>query len=532
MAAHVVLLNDLLVDSRDLGYSRYIAPYVLATKAREAGYECAVIENFTRLPNLHEVLAKVIGPETVMVGISGTFLGLDTPSERRNSRAIFEYSAGFLWKETPEELDQWLQELRATIRQCNSQAQVVLGGTKALFALQSPEMRKSFDFYVLGPAETFFDLLVADLVKKTEPPFRVYEGAKYLHTSFYGRNRPETVTTVRWSASDYIRPQESLPLELTKGCLYNCKFCNHEKQVSYKKTQEDLRDELIRNYEMFGTTVYHFCDDCFNDTRPKVEAFCNTFLSLPFKIDWVTYARVDVACRFPETLDLMVESGVRGIFWGLETFDYNVGKKIGKGTPPEKVKDMLINLKKKHGDEVISMGSFIIGLPGEKEETLRATRDWIIETRALDLVWYSPLGLRPYSEKLDKAVMDYADFSRNPQKYGFTKVSFYPMYWEHADMNSDRSRELKIELRDSLQEHNISNSIVGTIFQYPYLRSLGFSHAEVVYAVKHARWYGAFHDEVTRRDKLWFEQYSNLVSQQQKKPLNSFIGQNTHVEHA
>ncbi len=208
----------------------------------------------------------------------------------------------------------------------------------------------------------------------------------------------------------------------------------------------------------------------------------------------------------------MIESGCRGIFWGLETFNHKIGREIGKGTDPALVKQMLIDARAKYGDRCIMMGSFIVGLPGETEASIRETFDWIVEARVLDIVYAPVLSVRPYSERLDKAVVDYADFSRNPTKYGFTKVEFDPhTYWEHDTMNRPRAFELRSELIDQIRSVGISNSFITSIFQYPHLRDLGMSHEDIVHGIRHARRNDPLHRQVLADQRRGFSNYGSRV---------------------
>src|SRR5690606_35918718 len=141
---------------------------------------------------------------------------------------------------------------------------------------------------------------------------------------------------------------------------------------------EILKTEFVRNYENFGTTVYHFCDDCFNDSRAKVESVCNVIGQLPFKIEWISYARVDLAIRAPETLEMMIESGVKGLYFGVESFNSVVAKNAGKGVPSEQVKQFLLDFKSKYKNQCLLQASFISGLPGETVESFNETGDWLV----------------------------------------------------------------------------------------------------------------------------------------------------------
>lgn len=521
--AQIVLLTDFVGDAEDYGGTRYLGPYLVANRLRESGYSCVVVDHFTRLNDPFEILENLIGPETLMVGLSGTFLSADFSKEGWNKLARMYYYGGYLWETKFENLASWLQKLRNLIEKRGSRAKLVLGGTKGLIGLQNPELRGLFDYYVLGQSEKFIVAMVKQLEQGLEPNHRLHLDAKFCHSSFFeGSLDLRDMKSMDWREEDFIAPNESLSVELAKGCLYNCKFCHYEKSSSIRKDAESLRAELIRNWELFGTTVYQICDDCLNDTRDRLEAVCSVFLSLPFKIEWVSFVRVDVACRFPETLDLMVQAGARGLFWGIETLNHAVGKKIGKGSDPERVKAMLLRLKNTYKDQVINHGSFIIGLPGESEESIWRTIDWVFASETLDLKVFHPLSIRPYSERLDKAVIDYADFSRNPEKFGFKEVTFNPYYWRHDLMDSNRCYDLIAEIYTKAKAMGSNSSYITEIFTYPHLRTLGLTHQEIAWDVKSSTWGGEKHMAVREKHRLHVRQYeSRLLSWSRRNHIRS-----------
>lgn len=468
---------------------------------------------FTDLENLNTVLQRHIGPETLFVGVSSSFLSVDERDPKNISLAIRDYHSGFLWLESYLDLENFVANIRNHFIRAGIQrkAKLGIGGTKALQALQRPDMRTLFDYYFIGKAESFFVTFLNCIRDGIAIPQGIYEGAAFLHEGVY-QTKTEDIEEILWQPEDVILPGESLPIEIAKGCLYNCKFCNFEKAGSIRQTTEALRNTLLRNYEMFGKQVYTFMDDCFNDTRTKVEEVCNAISSLPFKIEWVSYARVDIACKFPHTLDAMIDSGCRSLFWGIETFNHGVAKRIGKGTPPDQVKDLLIKIRDNYSDRLVSMGSFIIGLPGETEDSVEQTFQWIVESRALDLIYFPVLSVRPYSERLDKAVIDYADFARNPKKYGFEEVSFDPVaFWKHETMTSDRAYEIRLNWIQRLKSLNRWDGFIHSIFQIPHLRSLGFSMTEIIEFVKDGHWGDANHLEVMHRQRNAIEAYQQAL---------------------
>ena len=68
------------------------------------------------------------------------------------------------------------------------------------------------------------------------------------------------------------------------------------------KNIETLKFENIRNYENFKIDTHSFCDDCFNDHPSKVILVFKMLLKLSSKVEWISYARADVAAKYPEQL--------------------------------------------------------------------------------------------------------------------------------------------------------------------------------------------------------------------------------------
>ena len=481
MGLEAIILSDTVLYG-EVGNPRYMGPYAIVAALRNAGYEATVLDYFTRFSSddaFFEYLAQMISSETKMIGISSTFLApfvatLEPRAHRSNG--LDRYYSGELFAPDSETLREWLSRLRQLLKEKAPNAKIVMGGVKSQFAVWRSEFYRDVDFVVLGAGDRAVVDVMNHISRGDALQTRELNGQTVVDNTFDLTEKacPEMI----FIPEDSIARGEALPLEIARGCVFNCKFCHYEKKQSNKKPLEILRGELLRNYELFGTTAYTFCDDCFNDHPKKVEAYCGLFLSLPFKIEWTAYARVDVAVAFPHTLDLMIESGARGLYWGIESFDGDVARKAGKGTPPDKVKDFLIKFRDKYRGECLSEGSFIIGLPGETRASLESTMEWLIKEDVFDLVTFGPLGLMPYSSNLDRIVFDYAAYSREPEKHGFTKVTFRPHYWEHEHMNSTEAARIAADMSRTWREFK-KPGLLRTIWFYPHLRSLGFSREDI-----------------------------------------------------
>jgi len=492
--ARVILLSDLCTWNGS-GMTRYIGPYVVGSQLEAAGYDVRIIDWFTSLVDPIRFIRDFLTPDTIAVCISTTFLSPAPIQDNSKDRGatLHEYRNSALWFKDAEECVDWFDQLRGIIRKKNPDCRIILGGTRVaqLYSRAPKYIEQTFpqvDYGVMGTSETTIIPLIKDIQSGRTPHGVTRGGITFVSPLVDQKSCPST----RWESKWAIQPGESLPIEISRGCVYNCKFCHYDKKFSTLRDQTSLYEEFIRNHELFGTTQYHFCDDCFNDRLDKVEAVVNTINRLPFQIEWISYARADLSIKFPDTIPQMIQSGARGFFFGIETFNREAGRAAGKGVPPDRVKQFLLNIRK---TSLLVEASFITGLPHETVESQLATFDWIADNDPFDLYTTSPLGLYEYHPDLDNTIMDYADYSRNPTKYGFEEIHNRPdgsVYWRHAGMDRDQAEELNSQgVLKWGQNH--PRQAMRSFWWYPSYRSLGLSHEAILSLVR-----GSYEDSLPK----------------------------------
>jgi radical SAM superfamily enzyme YgiQ (UPF0313 family) len=156
----------------------------------------------------------------------------------------------------------------------------------------------------------------------------------------------------------------------SRGCTAGCKFCI--KHVSYQYTvrlrsPENIVEELWRLHDL-GIHNIHMYADLFTVNREQVVGLCNLILQEGLKIRWTCNSRVDYVDQ--EMLQLMAKAGCWFISWGIESANEQILKSIHKGYRQEQVGQAL-QWAKEAG--IRNWGYFIIGLPGETEESIRET---------------------------------------------------------------------------------------------------------------------------------------------------------------
>jgi radical SAM superfamily enzyme YgiQ (UPF0313 family) len=156
----------------------------------------------------------------------------------------------------------------------------------------------------------------------------------------------------------------------SRGCPAGCTYCI--KHVSYQygvrvRAPEKIMEELWI-LKKLGINNIHMYADLFTVNREQVVTLCKLMIEQKININWTCNSRVDYVDE--EMLNLMRKAGCWYISWGIESANEQILKHARKGTNPERAQKAL-TWSKKAG--INNWGYFIIGLPGETEETIRQT---------------------------------------------------------------------------------------------------------------------------------------------------------------
>lgn len=384
---------------------RNLGPYRIASALENAGYDARVID-FTQYLTVVEVLnaiRNVLTDKTKWVGFSSTFFW--------GTQTLFPH-----WNE--REVSYLLSNLKSM------GLKIVYGGVRSIWASDD-----RIDCYVLGYA----DNAVIDVAKRIE------QGnlPKIIDSKDYPEPAMNNIKTHWWRKDFNILDGEALPLEMARGCIFKCKFCGYsligKKKGTYLRDIEEVRDDLIRTWEATGCTNYYITDDTFNDDNDKIEAIHKLFTSLPFKIKFSCYLRLDLINKYPHQADLLQEAGLVGNFFGIETLNKQSGTAIGKGLSPNKVKSRIEWLGEKWKGKVNMGAGLIYGLPYDTVEYFEETKKWVLDpNNPLSSIEVYPLMLF----KKQKGAYG-SEFSLNPEVYGYEIDN--NNFWTLKSQNLDSS---------------------------------------------------------------------------------------------
>jgi radical SAM superfamily enzyme YgiQ (UPF0313 family) len=395
--AQIVLLTDFNMGAPEF-HQRALGAYHVADYLRKADYSVQVVDFFFSLPDyaLQKVIHRFVGPETRVVGISSNYIG-----DRYNDKSFkaTNFSAS-------EKLRNFLDECKVV----QPKLKVLQGGP------YSTAKNSNADFYLPGQNNEIKIRKVVDQIFERQSSYEKFDSTMFEH-SFH--------------ASDGILENETLPIEISRGCIFNCKFCGFtlrgKKKNDYIKNPEVLLSQFQKNYDSFRTNRYYFADDTFNESMEKLEAVNSVIQKLPFRIEFVAYLRLDLLYRYRAMIPLLKEMGLKGGVFGVETFHKKSGIAIGKGLDPDVSKELLFEIRETWSDIALGSG-FIAGLPHEPPAHVEQTNEWLLKNKVLDSWHFSPLHV---SKSTESPFRSY--FSDHIEEYGYSFTSDYEWHNEFTN---------------------------------------------------------------------------------------------------
>lgn len=211
-----------------------------------------------------------------------------------------------------------------------------------------------------------------------------------------------------FNPGDYFTPKLTcrkspvVAMETSRGCVYGCVYCNKSvfgrrfRFKSPKRTVDEMEHIL-----KFGYNEIHIWDDGFSTDIERGKEVCREILRRKLKITWNIYNGLRVDRLDRELIVLLKKSGCYRISIGVESGNQDILDRINKGIKIEKIREVF-KLTNDVGMETIAF--CMIGLPGETEETMMQTIDFVLELKPTvpKLSILMPLPGTPIFEQWDR----------------------------------------------------------------------------------------------------------------------------------
>ena len=258
---------------------------------------------------------------------------------------------------------------KETITRCHTLGtKVVAGGP--LFTSEYDEFDE-VDHLILDEGECTLPPFLEDL-KKGE--------ARHIYTS---SERPDINETPipQWSLID-MHKYASMSIQYSRGCPYNCEFCNVIVLNGHKprtKSSEQVLAEIEAIYSQGWRDALFIVDDNFIGNKKKLKAEI-----LPAIIQWskekkypfVFFTEVSINLADDEHLmRLMTEAGFSRVFVGIETPNEDSLAECNKLT--NKGRDLVASVKKIQSFGFEVQGGFIVGFDNDPHSIFRSQINFI-----------------------------------------------------------------------------------------------------------------------------------------------------------
>ena len=164
-----------------------------------------------------------------------------------------------------------------------------------------------------------------------------------------------------------------------RGCPYHCTFCHQPWGHKLRAHSVDCIINAIKFLkENYDISFISFQDDEFMVSNKRVREFCGKRNRLFPDLLWSCTGRANVGARDEEIVKLMRDSGCVLISYGFESGSQRMLNSMRKMQTIEQMEKTL-EISRKYGLPVPV--SFIIGMPGENDESCRETVDFCIRNK-------------------------------------------------------------------------------------------------------------------------------------------------------
>ncbi len=178
---------------------------------------------------------------------------------------------------------------------------------------------------------------------------------------------------------DRVSGARSFSIMTSRGCPYRCKYCSQSiMPLKWRmRSPESVVAEWRHLVRERGAEEIGVLDDSFNINRRRVHEICELLIAENLNhVPWIMINGIRANLANTELLAKMKMAGCKRTAFGVESGNQAILDSIDKHLTIEQVR-AAFRAAKEVGMETI--GFFMIGLPGETEETMNQTIDLAIE---------------------------------------------------------------------------------------------------------------------------------------------------------
>jgi anaerobic magnesium-protoporphyrin IX monomethyl ester cyclase len=372
-------------------------------------------------------------------------------------------------------------EIITFIRKYNPETTIIVGGTYVNnIKLELTKEQQDWIFQKIG-ADIYIHDLQGELtlsqvcieLRKDSPQLKNIPNLIYKSKDEFKRTKKEAennnlndhVITHLPVNNDY--PIPAVFTRTSRSCPNECSFCRYPLLGGeYSLMELSSVEKELDYYHSLGIKYLVFVDDTLNIPLDRFKDICRLLIRKNYKFEWFSYFRCSDADN--EAFDLMAEAGCTGVFLGIESGDPTVLKNMNKNATVDQYK---YGIKQLNSRSILTLASFMVGFPGETQETALNTIRFIEETQP---TFYS---LQVYFHELKVPIaMRKNEFSLKGCGYG----------WSHNTMNWKEASRIVHEGYKTISNSTILPLYSFNIWSLAYYMSLGITKNQLLHFTKSA----------------------------------------------
>jgi len=371
-----------------------------------------------------------------------------------------------------------LSEVKAVVGRIKTATnRIVLGGPLASLLAAAWEGMPEVDGLAVGYGEFLVPALAEYWrtgFKRLKAPSRGRldrgKATWYMYSGVPEDKSLDALPTPDWARSvrDRRRTYRMVYYESVRGCPYRCNFCNYpylfDDSVFRYKSANRIADDWERYRQELGIRYITCLDSLFTMPHKRLVDLCDQIVRRRIDVKWICYARADDLAH-PGVPEMMKAAGAHQVQIGIESGVQEMLDGMNKRCTVDANARALANCRRIGLTTVVSL---IVGFPGETEDTLDRTLEFLRATPP-DFFFLATFSTRVAGVP----VLSPANRARFGLSVSDNLLSTAP-YWKHHTMScahvGNHVRALALRLMEECVSLNAALFYPGLLNFRPELR--------------------------------------------------------------
>jgi anaerobic magnesium-protoporphyrin IX monomethyl ester cyclase len=185
----------------------------------------------------------------------------------------------------------------------------------------------------------------------------------------------------------------------SRGCPYQCSYCDRSvfKRGYRFNSPAYIYDHMKHLRTRFGVRHLNIYDDLFTADRRRIAELCGLLTARPLGVQFNCAVRTGHTDR--DLLRMLKAAGCLMVSLGIESADPEMLRRHKAGVTPEEVRGT-VEMIRAAGLRI--KGLFMMGLPGETEDSIRRTGDFLrsLDLDDMNMAKFTPFPGAPIWEKI------------------------------------------------------------------------------------------------------------------------------------